>query len=596
VEVTVNRFLLGSIGLVLSALAVPVSTLASGGDGDQNVVKHYGYTATDKFIECAKRGFGKNVAYSPALRAGPELADTPCPGDAAALRNLLKEKGISEFETADWVLLVPSVFVNAKPGDPYYQVRIQWKTFKVITDIHAAKLEDEGAPELSEAEAKAAGEAALKNARTPPVVPPSEPTSGDEVIIKLELAIRKVKLAANAPEAIIAVITQTDSFEGNARMIYEEIRDGKYHVVWDSPIFSAGTIELLDVNGDSWKEIVVTAQERGVRDSYSKLVIFDHEGRELTRQQACDPGGISGEVCPIGTNDEISFGPNESGPRQINAGEVYLFTNGIYVSEEKESDQTKVRRQAAQDNQLGLKLLRAGRFPEAGVKFSAAAVGDRSNPEYVNNLGFAEFKARQYDMCAELFREAIELDPTRAVAYLNLADALQEENARINRLEIGQAYAKYLELAPSSKGAPVVKKKLDDLPPLSPADRESFTFIDAVFSDLKGRKNLEQSRYAEALSAFLEVANHFPFNPKFLNDVAIVYCKTGKPQEGLVWLNKAIERNPQYAPAYVYRGDANSQLKRFAQAREAYGTYLQLDPESDRSIEVKKKLDALPPL
>ncbi|MGA8221945.1 MAG: tetratricopeptide repeat protein [Candidatus Acidiferrales bacterium] len=411
------------------------------------------------------------------------------------------------------------------------------------------------------------------------------------------MAVRKVKLMANAPEAIISVITQPDSFDGNARMSYIEIRDGKYQVVWDSPIIGFGTIQLLDVNGDGWKEIIITSQERDARTNYSKLVIFDHEGHELTRQQACDPGGISGEVCPIETDSEISFGQNESGPRQIKAGaEVYLFTNGIYVSDEKESDQAKARHQAAVDNQQGLKLLRAGRFAEAMGKFLQGASGERSNPEYVNNLGFAEFKDRRYDESVEHFREAIDLDPTRAVAYLNVADALQMENARLNRLEIGQAYAKYLELAPSSKRAPDVKKKLDDLPPLSPVDHESFTFIDAVFSNIKGRKNLEQYKYAEALSAFLEAANHFPFNPKFLNDVAIVYCKTGKPQEALIWLNKAIERDPQYAPAYLCRGDANSQLKRFAQAREAYGMYLQLDPDSYLAPEVKKKLESLPPL
>jgi tetratricopeptide (TPR) repeat protein len=59
-------------------------------------------------------------------------------------------------------------------------------------------------------------------------------------------------------------------------------------------------------------------------------------------------------------------------------------------------------------------------------------------------------------------KEAIACDPSRAIAYLNLGDAYAK---LIRNEEARQAYTKYLDLAPDSKSAPEVKKKLDALPP-----------------------------------------------------------------------------------------------------------------------------------
>jgi tetratricopeptide (TPR) repeat protein len=53
-------------------------------------------------------------------------------------------------------------------------------------------------------------------------------------------------------------------------------------------------------------------------------------------------------------------------------------------------------------------------------------------------------------------KRPIEIDPNRALAYLNRGDAL----TKLSRsAEARQAYSKYLELAPDSKSAPDVKKR-----------------------------------------------------------------------------------------------------------------------------------------
>jgi hypothetical protein len=120
----------------------------------------------------------------------------------------------------------------------------------------------------------------------------------------------------------------------------------------------------------------------------------------------------------------------------------------------------------------GMKLMRRGGYDAAADKFVEAARLDPSSTGsapfvskagavFANNAGFAFFKANKYIESLFWLDRACEIDPDRAVAYLNLGDTL----AKLNRnAEARQAYAKYLELAPNSKSAADLKRKLEALP------------------------------------------------------------------------------------------------------------------------------------
>jgi Tetratricopeptide repeat len=113
-------------------------------------------------------------------------------------------------------------------------------------------------------------------------------------------------------------------------------------------------------------------------------------------------------------------------------------------------------------NAQGLQLMRQGDYGPAVVDFNEAFQLDPGNAEYADNAGFACYKLRDYENSVAWLTQATRLDPKRAVAHLNLGDAL----AKLNRsAEAREAYNKYLELAPNSKAAPDVKRKLDALPP-----------------------------------------------------------------------------------------------------------------------------------
>ncbi len=111
----------------------------------------------------------------------------------------------------------------------------------------------------------------------------------------------------------------------------------------------------------------------------------------------------------------------------------------------------------------GMQLMKQKNYLAAATKFVEASRLDYSSSAlFANDAGFTFFKIQKYEESVFWLKKAIEIDPKRAVAYLNLGDAY----AKLNRAaEARRAYTKYLELAPNSKGAPDVKKKLDALPP-----------------------------------------------------------------------------------------------------------------------------------
>jgi TPR repeat len=142
--------------------------------------------------------------------------------------------------------------------------------------------------------------------------------------------------------------------------------------------------------------------------------------------------------------------------------------------QERESDATQHQRaglSASEWNQNGLKLMASGNFALAADKFVEAARSDMSafasapivNPAsavFANNAGYAFFKVGKYVESVFWLERACEIDPKRAVAYLNLGDAW----AKMNRVpEARRSYEKYLELAPNSKMAAEVRGKLGGL-------------------------------------------------------------------------------------------------------------------------------------
>lgn len=492
-------------------------------------VKHYGYSGQDKLLQCVQRVLGKYAAafpntvlygHSPIIRrlppkvvnghwesvvdrvVFPTVSDLPCPGTREGILNLLQNdiaklllvppgepEGVRTFETPSWVYIIPASRFSEAPGTPDYPNRERWKRIRIETKVEVQE-------SISEAEARSLVPEILKYARTVPLepqqavspqtseapgVPTAKPKKDEEAEIDLRLRFSRIKLKPDAPESIVVVIDDWP-FLTAGRLVYGELRDGKYEMLWDSPLLNGrGTIGFEDVNGDGVDEIVWNSAICGTQCGLQELVIFDKEGREITRQQHCNvpatsPFSESDGVCAI-RGAEINIGAPliAAGASHLpanievrnwetdGADHIFKLVNGKYESGsqlDRPESPEDVRSELYDLRERAAELMREGRYEEAAAKFEQAANLDNSISELANNAGFAYYKAKKYEKSAFWIEKAIQMDPKRAVAYLNLGDTLVklQRNA-----DARQAYKTYLELAPSSKSAADVKKKLDAL-------------------------------------------------------------------------------------------------------------------------------------
>lgn len=428
-------------------------------------IRHVGAVNVDGSLRCIRAMTGKRALIQSAVDLKWRIE--PCPTSHSALEDLMNRDGLRLLDAGEFMYVIPSEFFPPLPaGRDAHWPQVKWRQVKISRVVKPA----EG---MTQEEANDVARMILERARLIPLDVDFNKTG--TVLLELNVFLYQVRLSPASPLSILAWMNQLPN--GSAgRFVYGEIQADKYVTLWDSPLFNGvGNPQFEDVDGDGIKEIVMQSHLCG-NGCEDKLVIFDRNGRELTRQQNCSAGGY-GWVCDI-DGAEVSLTGREDGTLNIEVsgwsadGKNHIFelVNGTYVpgpplggleNEGKKSHAPSADTPAALDAE-GMKLLKQSKYEEAAGKFASASAAAPKNALFANNAGFAYYKLENYEQSIAWFKKAIEIDPSRAVAYLNLGDAY----VKLNRnAEARQAYKKYLELAPNSKSAPDVKKKLDALPP-----------------------------------------------------------------------------------------------------------------------------------
>ena len=76
-----------------------------------------------------------------------------------------------------------------------------------------------------------------------------------------------------------------------------------------------------------------------------------------------------------------------------------------------------------------------------------------------------------------------------------------------------------------------------------------------------------------------------PSNPKAFSRVAVIWLRVKNYDAGQTDLNRAFEKDPNYAPAWKYQAELYYAKRNFAKAKEAYATYLKnSEPSSANQI------------
>lgn len=82
-------------------------------------------------------------------------------------------------------------------------------------------------------------------------------------------------------------------------------------------------------------------------------------------------------------------------------------------------------------------------------------------------------------------------------------------------------------------------------------------------------------------------------DPTVYVNIGILFMNQQKVSDALTSFTKAIELDPAHSPSYYYRGLANLQLKKNAEARADFQKVIALAPQSSEANDAKQMLDAL---
>lgn len=104
---------------------------------------------------------------------------------------------------------------------------------------------------------------------------------------------------------------------------------------------------------------------------------------------------------------------------------------------------------------------------------------------------------------------------------------------------------------------------------------------------------INQGKTAEGKAILDGLAPGAVRDPGVYTNLAIVFMNKGKPEDARAYMTKAIELDPAVADSYYYRGLANIQAKKTAEAKADFAKYLELAPNGPQAKEVKEMLQAL---
>jgi protein O-GlcNAc transferase len=92
-----------------------------------------------------------------------------------------------------------------------------------------------------------------------------------------------------------------------------------------------------------------------------------------------------------------------------------------------------------------------------------------------------------------------------------------------------------------------------------------------------------QSNTEGARSKCLEVLRAAPNDPRALALMAAICADQNQIEAGMRWARQAIERDPQFAPAYYALGRLGEAAEQYAQAETCYRRVTELDPHHARA-------------
>jgi len=256
-------------------------------------------------------------------------------------------------------------------------------------------------------------------------------------------------------------------------------------------------------------------------------------------------------------------------------------------------------------NDLGVALLRLGKFGDAVAQFKRATQSAPDAPDFLFNLGIAQFLAGDAADGEADLRQAQKLAPSDAGirgVIEQMATQAPATAASPTSAPSRAAGRKSPAQSASSAGTPwVVKARIamrfdrSRLRPGGPvnaavANQQSARDTGALALHIqRGRQFLDAGDLDDAQRAFTEALLMAPYDSAAHRGLAEVYQSEGRPQDALRELGDAVS-NLNDAPTHIQMAQLLIEMNRPADARDQLRQALALDPSNSQARQLLEKV------
>ena len=220
-------------------------------------------------------------------------------------------------------------------------------------------------------------------------------------------------------------------------------------------------------------------------------------------------------------------------------------------------------------NNRGAVYTHQGNYEQAIADYNKAIELDPNYAGAYNNRGFVYLKLGNYEQAIADYNKAIELDPNYARAYNNRGYAyyrLGDYEQAISDYTKAIGFDPDYVLAYQNRG-------------LAYADQGKY---DLAISDYTRAGNVyhELGDYGQAIANYTKAIELDPNYAPAYDNRGLVYADQGKYDLAISDFTKAIELKPDYAEVYYYRGKAYSQLHDYTHAFQDFEKSIELNPNN----------------
>jgi len=246
---------------------------------------------------------------------------------------------------------------------------------------------------------------------------------------------------------------------------------------------------------------------------------------------------------------------------------------------------------SGQTLQDGLKAIDSDKYEHARDIFKSLIEQEPTKGDFHYYLGQAYFNLFKSDLAKSAYEKGIKVDPINPANYAGLGELLLEDN---KIPEAKEKFDKALSLSRNRNG------KVTDIRALSLVAASMVSTENKLLAEAEAlvnqaydltKKNydalitagdvyLEKNDGGNAATNYERAMSINPSNPKAYTRVAVIWLRVRNFEATQNDLNRAFEKDPNYAPALKYQAELYYSQRKYELAKETYKKYLSNSEES----------------